>query len=149
MFTLRLAQPADFPALTAIWRAAVEATHDFVSAEQIDGWEPQILSEYLPALLVQLAESESGQPLGFAGYQRDKLEMLFVDPRVHGQGIGRALVSEAMRRIGPLRVDVNEQNPAAIEFYRRLGFRQQSRSETDSDGNPYPILHLAQPGTTS
>ena len=149
MFTLRAAHLADFPALTAIWRSAVEATHHFVSATQIDAWEPQVLSEYLPALRVQLAESQTGQPLGFAACGGDKLEMLFVDPRVHGQGIGRALVADAMERVALLRVDVNEQNLGAVQFYLRLGFVQQARSETDSDGNPYPILHLAQSAESS
>jgi putative acetyltransferase len=39
-------------------------------------------------------------------------------------------------------VDVNEQNPDAITFYLKYGFKIISRSETDSEGNPYPILHL-------
>lgn len=39
-------------------------------------------------------------------------------------------------------VDVNEQNPNATAFYLKHGFEMISRSKTDSEGNPYPILHL-------
>jgi putative acetyltransferase len=43
-----------------------------------------------------------------------------------------------------LRVDVNEGNPGALAFYRRLGFTQTGRSPLDGAGRPYPLLHLAQ-----
>ena len=39
-------------------------------------------------------------------------------------------------------VDVNEQNPKAFEFYKKMGAVIVSRDETDSEGNPFPILHL-------
>jgi len=146
MPVIRSAKHADFAELTAIWRAAVERTHDFVSAEQIDAWEPKVRNEYLPGLQVWAVESDGGALIGFAGLDGTKMEMLFVSPQAHGQGIGRSLVEFLAERLGPLAVDVNEQNPGACTFYRRVGFRQTGRSETDPDGNPFPILHLAQEG---
>jgi len=41
-----------------------------------------------------------------------------------------------------LKVDVNEQNDQALGFYKGNGFKVISRSEMDSSGKPYPILHL-------
>ena len=41
-----------------------------------------------------------------------------------------------------LTVDVNEANVEATRFYEALGFVAVGRSPTDSDGRPYPILHL-------
>lgn len=38
---------------------------------------------------------------------------------------------------------VNEQNPAVLGFYKHMGFTLTGRSETDEQGNPYPILTLA------
>ena len=149
MPVIRAANHADFAELTAIWRAAVESTHTFVTPAQIDGWEPKVRYEYLPVLRVLVAESDGGKPIGFAGLDGNKLEMLFVDPGAHGQGIGRILVERAAAELGPLSVDVNEQNPGACAFYARLGFTQLRRSATDAEGNPYPILHLAQAGVES
>ena len=39
-------------------------------------------------------------------------------------------------------MDVNEQNPGAYHFYKRMGFTVYERSETDDQGNPFPILRL-------
>ena len=39
-------------------------------------------------------------------------------------------------------VDVNEQNPQALGFYRHLGFEQVGRSPLDGQGRPFPLLHL-------
>lgn len=41
------------------------------------------------------------------------------------------------------KVDVNEQNAQAVGFYMHMGFSIVGRSETDPDGKPYSILHLA------
>jgi len=53
-----------------------------------------------------------------------------------------ALIEFAKQR-GVTKVDVNEQNPSALNFYKAKGFRVISRDETDDAGRPYPILHLS------
>lgn len=148
MPVIRPAVQGDFAGLTAIWRSAVESTHDFVSAAQIAAWEPKVRSEYLPALQVWAVDSDGGALMGFAGVAGKRLEMLFVSPEAHGQGIGRSLVEFLSERLGPLAVDVNEQNPGACAFYARVGFHRIGRSERDLDGNSFPVLHLAQDGYT-
>lgn len=72
----------------------------------------------------------------------DKLEMLFVRPEARGQGIGKALVTHCVEHLGVRKVDVNEQNPQALGFYLRMGFKVKSRSALDSLGKPFPILHM-------
>lgn len=81
-----------------------------------------------------------GAPLGFAGVAEGNLEMLFVADR--GQGVSSALLNHATSSLGATKVDVNEQNPAACDFYLNRGFIQVGRSELDADGQPYPTLHL-------
>lgn len=39
-------------------------------------------------------------------------------------------------------VDVNEQNPDAVKFYERMGFRTFHRDASDDQGNPFPILRM-------
>ena len=43
---------------------------------------------------------------------------------------------------GARAVDVNEQNPQALAFYKRQGFRIVGRSAQDGQGMPYPLLHM-------
>jgi putative acetyltransferase len=85
---------------------------------------------------------EQSQTLGFAGVAGKKLEMLFVDPLHFGRGVGRSLVQYCLHHLGTNKVDVNEQNQTALEFYIKMGYRQFDRKELDSMGRPYPILEL-------
>jgi len=129
--------------LVDIWERAVRATHDFLTDEDIVFYRNVVRDEALTGTMVKIATNEDGQPLGFIGLDESHIEMLFVDPIFHGKGIGRALIQDAVERIGSkISVDVNEQNEQAALFYKRLGFEQIDRSELDSSGRPFPILHL-------
>ncbi|MEG5438703.1 GNAT family N-acetyltransferase, partial [Enterobacter hormaechei] len=48
----------------------------------------------------------------------------------------------AIAEFGVNEVDVNEQNPQGVAFYRHMGFEQVGRSELDGQGNPFPLLHM-------
>ena len=69
--------------------------------------------------------------------------MLFVSPDYVNNGVGRALTKYAIAKQQATKVDVNEQNPKALGFYQRIGFKVVGRSELDGQGKPYPLLHLA------
>ncbi|MFI6868594.1 acetyltransferase [Nocardia sp. NPDC050406] len=135
------ADAAEFPSLVAVWRSAVEATHDFLTSADIDAIERRLAPEFFPMVELTVAELE-GRVAGFSGLSAGKLEMLFVADPYRGRGVGAALVRAALRRYPTLTVDVNEQNPQAVGFYERLGFVKTGRSETDSDGRPFPLLHF-------
>lgn len=68
--------------------------------------------------------------------------MLFVHDRARGRGVGTALLQHVISRENVRTVDVNEQNPAALGFYEHAGFSVVGRSDVDSAGKPYPLLHL-------
>ncbi|GAA3964918.1 GNAT family N-acetyltransferase [Gordonia caeni] len=68
--------------------------------------------------------------------------MLFVAAEDRGSGAGTALLDHAVRELGAWKVDVNEQNTQAVDFYARRGFDIVGRSDTDEAGRPYPLLHL-------
>ncbi len=68
--------------------------------------------------------------------------MLFVDDASRGKGIGKMLLQYAIAEFGVNEVDVNEQNPQGVAFYRHMGFEQVGRSALDGQGNPFPLLHM-------
>lgn len=133
--------PSEYAALVAIWRGAVDATHDFLATADRDEIESKLPTDYLPAVSLSVAERD-GQPVGFSGVLDGNLEMLFVEAtRRHG-GVGSALLSDAIQKHGVVRVDVNEQNPDAVGFYAHHGFEVVDRSDIDDAGRPYPLLHM-------
>ncbi|MFM1728465.1 acetyltransferase [Prescottella soli] len=136
----------EWPALVRIWRSAVDATHDFLTAEDVDFYRSRMVSDYLPAVDLAVAEVD-GTPAGFSGLVDNSLEMLFVADAQRGQGVGSALLRRAVADHPDLHLDVNEQNPQAVGFYERHGFVVTGRSATDADGRPFPILHMGRPTT--
>lgn len=138
---IRPAAPEDAASNLQIWRDAVRATHDFLTPEDLAAIDA-LVAEHLPAMVSWVKTDGRDRPLGFMALTGAHIDALFVDPGSHGQGVGRALVAHARTLHPDLTVDVNEQNPRAIGFYERLGFRRTGRSETDDQGRPYPLLHL-------
>lgn len=140
---IRSRRTADNPILLDIWLRSVQATHAFLEPADIDDLYPLVRDVYLPAVDVFVAEMTDGQIAGFIGMQGAQVEMLFVDPDRFGQGAGRALLDHVRKAEGLLTVDVNEQNPRAHAFYQRYGFVDVGRSEVDSAGRPFPLLHMS------
>jgi putative acetyltransferase len=139
--TIRAGRPADKNRLVEIWLASVRATHTFLSEQAIQELLPLVREKALPAL--ELWVLVSGEKIiGFAGLSDNNLEALFLHPEHLGKGGGKLLVKHARKLKGNLVVDVNEQNPNAVRFYESVGFEVFGRSETDSGGRPYPILHM-------
>lgn len=131
----------EFPALVAVWRSAVDATHDFLEVADRDAIEAALASEYFPSVLLTVATVDD-RPVGFSGVVENRLEMLFVEDAARGRGVGSALLARAVESQGVTEVDVNEQNPPAVGFYLSKGFEVAGRSELDESGRPYPLLHL-------
>ncbi|MDT0126049.1 acetyltransferase [Paenibacillus sp. RRE4] len=134
----------DHAKLVAIWERAVRATHTFLEEHHILFYK-KMVSEALEQKQVEIWEAldTEQEPIAFIGLDNSFIEMLFVDEYFQGQGVGRFLIHQTMKMKGTeLRVDVNEQNEDAARFYEKMGFVQTGRSELDSSGNPFPLLHL-------
>ena len=140
-FSIRAGQPSDHPRLVEIWLASVRATHTFLSEEEIQELLPLVKEQALPALELWIL-LDGDEVIGFSGLAENNLEALFLHPEYLGKGGGKMLVNHARKLKGSLVVDVNEQNPDALNFYKSVGFEVVGRSETDAGGRPYPILHL-------
>ncbi|MCC8088355.1 MAG: GNAT family N-acetyltransferase [Rikenellaceae bacterium] len=127
--------------LVNIWEASVRATHDFITEEDI-----RLYKNYVKSVLneteVYGITNENGIILGFTAVSDGKIEMLFIRPEDAGRSYGSKLLRYAIAFRGVHTLDVNEQNPKAVEFYRRHGFKVAGIEELDPSGKPYPILHL-------
>jgi len=143
-YTIRRALDAERMDLVTLWERAVRATHRFLREDDILALRPlvavELASHTLEWWVLALA---SRTPIAFLGLTDGTIEALFVDPDYHRRGAGAALVDHAQSlNPGSLSVDVNEQNPGALGFYRALGFTTVGRSSMDGAGRPFPIVHL-------
>lgn len=125
-----------------IWEDSVRATHLFLSdseVEQIKKYVPQALSNVEHLIT---AEDDNGKPFAFMGTENGRLEMLFISPHERGKGNGRQLLQYGIQNYGIREVTVNEQNPQAVGFYERMGFKTYKRTAYDEEGDPYPLLYM-------
>ncbi len=128
--------------LLDVWERSVRATHTFLSNEEIVS-----IKEYVPQALMGVkhlivAMNKQGAPVAFMGIEDDSLEMLFIAPEERGKGLGKQLLLNGIQNYGVQRLAVNEQNPQAKGFYEHMGFKVYKRTETDEQGNPYPLLYM-------
>ena len=98
------------------------------------GWRytpPRVAALIADADTVALVACEASQLLGFAimqfGDERAHLTLLCVRPEAQRRGVGRRLIewllaSAQVAGIASVQVELRADNPAALAFYRRLGF---------------------------
>lgn len=139
---IRAAHTEDYPKIMEVWESAVLATHDFLAEEDFTYFKEVIPRDYLPNLEVYLIEDDQ-EVKGFAAVAEGNLEMLFIHDNARRKGYGKELYTFMKEKTGLTKVDVNEQNPQAIGFYEKMGFRQTGRSEKDGSGKEYPIIHMS------
>lgn len=129
------------PRLLEVWEGSVRATHRFLTEADIAALRPQVL-EGVFAIDHLLGLRDDGRLIAFLGVHGTAIEALFVDAAWLRRGLGRRLVEHAVRDMGATTVEVNEQNPEAVAFYERMGFRVEGRTPTDHDGRAFPLLQM-------
>ena len=137
---VRKGTAADAPRALEIWRDAVDATHGFLTPEhrvEIDA----LVANWLPTAELWMVDDDT-RPVGFLVMDGEMIDALFVDPAVHGQGFGSALLARALTLAPGALVEASEQATNALPFYEARGFVRIGRSETDPQGRPYPLVLL-------
>ena len=140
--TISKADKDDYPQLIQVWESAVRATHDFLPETYIVQLKHLLLTRYLDTVTLFCTRDEQMNVTGFAGVNKGKLEMLFIDADHRGHGLGKQLLAHSVEQFKIRELDVNEQNPQALGFYLKHGFEVISRSEVDGLGQPYPMLRM-------
>ncbi len=127
--------------LLEVWEQSVRATHLFLSDSEINH-----IKEYVPRALEGIAHlviaKQEGASVAFMGIADGTLEMLFIAPKERGKGLGKQLLCYGMEHYAVRKLAVNEQNPQARGFYEHMGFAVYKRTETDEQGDPYPLLYM-------
>ena len=141
MYTIGSLDQSDYLEMIEVWEASVRATHDFLPETRILELKPLILDQYFDAVTLFGVKVE-GKLMGFLGIHETDIEMLFIAPEARGKGVGKALLLHAVQELGCQKVDVNEQNQQAVDFYLYMGFQIVGRSPLDGQGEPYPLLHM-------
>ena len=126
--------------LIGVWEKSVRSSHHFLSEEDLEYYRPRIRDIYFDA--VDLYVVRNPNMVAFMGLSEDMVEMLFVLPSEKGKGYGSALLNYAFEEKHIRKIDVNEQNTEAYQFYINRGYHAIARDEMDADGKTYPIVHL-------
>jgi putative acetyltransferase len=142
-FRIRRARRGDRLALVDIWWRSAQATHHFVAPDELAAMHTDVTALRLERLDTWVL-CAGARRCGFLVMDGNDVAALFIAPEWLRRGGGGLLMRYARARARPLTVQVNEQNAAALGFYRAEGFRVVGRSATDSAGRPYPLLRMAE-----
>ncbi|MGL4737039.1 MAG: GNAT family N-acetyltransferase, partial [Cellulosilyticaceae bacterium] len=133
---------SDLTQILKVWESAVRATHHFLNEETLLSLIPCVVEgvTFITPLVVIRDTHHAIQ--AFMGVHESKIEMLFIHDDYRGKGLGKQLIQYAVNTLSAQYVDVNEQNPEGVGFYKHMGFEVFDRSACDDQGNPFPILHM-------
>lgn len=151
---IRKYQPEDSDDAVAAWESATRVAHPFFDEAFLASERENVRNLYLPHAETWVWEAE-GRVVGFIallaieGEQRDDARAtaevggLFLEPALHGRGIGSALLRHARELKGDLEVEVFRANSIGRAFYDRCGFEPMSESTHGPTGQRLLRLRLA------
>ena len=108
--------------------------------------QPAALAERVRSGHVCFVAVENGSLVGLIELMPpNKIAMLFVDPRVQGEGVGKRLLEESLDHFRSLDHDLESvqvhASPYAVSFYRHLGF-EETGPEQEEDGIRFTPMSL-------
>lgn len=138
---LRPYHPLDCEDLLEVWYRSAALAHSFLPAAHFAQERIAIATQYLPKAETWVCEQRD-QIVGFVSLLNrvgndaggSEVGGLFVDPDWQGQGIGQALMNQAVALKGTLTVAVFEQNAIGRRFYDRYGFVEIGRTRHPETG---------------
>lgn len=118
---IRRYAPEDKEAVLSVWYESALVAHPFWTPEMFERERRAIAEQFLPIAETYVFE-RAGTVVGFISLMGTEVGGLFVTPRYHRQGIGRALMDGARASRDYLELDVFEANVVGRAFYARYGF---------------------------
>ena len=118
---IRKYEAEDLDDVVMAWAEASAVAHPFLSDAFLAKERDNIANVYLPVTETWVWESD-GRVVGFISLMGAEIGAIFVDPKFHGIGIGRALMDHARGLREELEVEVFKANVIGRAFYERYGF---------------------------
>lgn len=91
---------------------------------------------------ITVAETDAGV-VGFLALDGEAVNALFVTPKAQGQGVGTALLRDAMARSPRLELWTFLANDGARRFYSRHGFTEVERGDGSANEEGLPDIKFA------
>jgi len=124
-----------------VWEKSGLATHHFLKPLDFRSIKEIVKTIDFNAFEVYCLV-QNAEVAGFLGVAEQKVEMLFLSPNYFGKGLGKKLLDFAINELRVHKVDVNEQNTNAVDFYQKFGFKTYERTDKDDQGKDYPLLRM-------
>lgn len=136
---IRKYEPRDDDAIIDVWYQACAVAHPFLEADFQKSEEHNIRTLYLPNTETWVADLD-GQVVGFLSLIENEVGAIFLMPRHHGKGIGKAMMDKAVECRGALHLEVFKDNPIGRRFYARYGFVEGDERIHEPTG--FPVIRL-------
>lgn len=107
--------------LLDVWYSASQIAHPFLDEDFFEQERGDIAASHLPNAETWVYERD-GVVVGFIALIGNEVGAIFVDPKFHGQGVGRALMDKARSIRDFLELDVFKDNVVGRKFYEKYGF---------------------------
>ncbi|MDA0273162.1 MAG: GNAT family N-acetyltransferase [Proteobacteria bacterium] len=143
-FIIRQYTAADLPSVLISWENASRIAHPFLSKAFLTQERINIETIYMPRADTWVAE-QNNEVVGFLSLNGNEVGAIFLEPRCHGTGIGKALMDKARSLHGNLEVEVFEANPIGRKFYDRYGFKLMETKHHEETGQSMLRLKFTEP----
>lgn len=121
LINIRKADIEDFNILSEIWLEASLIAHHFIPEAYWKSHKLKMQHVYLPMSEVYLAEHNQ-QICGFIALLDTQIAAIFVSPQHQEKGIGTRLIQYAQAIRTELKLNVYQENPKSVQFYKSLSF---------------------------
>jgi putative acetyltransferase len=132
---IRRYKDEDIDAVVSSWRDASELAHPFLTVEFLDQEADNVRNVYLAFAETWVTELND-HVVGFIAIIDTEIGGLFLAPKYHGQGLGKAMVDKAVAKKGPLTVEVFKENTLGRRFYTAYGFQAVEEFIHEASGQP-------------
>ena len=112
----------DLDSVLSSWETATRLAHPFMTDEFIAQEKINVAEVYMPNTDTWVIEI-NGNVEGFIALMGNEVGAIFLQPKYHGKGAGKALMDKARELHSDLEVEVFKDNSIGRKFYTRYGFK--------------------------